>query len=692
MNKQDKVSDITALNDINEIFRPLSDISQSVRERTWFRNILFYLGEQWIAWMDEGNMFANRFALNSSEPMPVSNVIRDHVRSMKALILNKKYKGKIWPNSYEQKDKDSAELGEMILVDSDAKDCGITEDIKELCALWVALTGNAFARTYASMDNGIYVKNAKGEIIPRGEVTTECIIPFNIIVPTIGQHLKNKSYVGIKSLKEKEWVEDTFKIKIATDGNQQIIDYEKQLMDLVANVSSWKGKGLESINTFSKDSSKYVVFKEVEYRPTKTYSEGRYVAVAGDQVVINDTKLPIPISETGEWEYTITDFKYNHTPGSFWATSSIDDLISPQIRINEIDKALSSNRKSVGRPYVITPKDLILKRKSLPGQDFLLLEFDAMSAGGAVPQIVNGTPYPQQVLEERKLNKEVIQDAAGDPKHILRGQSPGSGSSGYMVDMLQESAEASHTPDIDRFYRSWNRVKRKEIILVQSLYTEDRLLKVAGKGNDIIVKSFKGSDLHNNTDVRMELESGTSRTRAGQNQFMTNLIQNGFFGDISQKPKLQYELMKRFGMAWMPSELSIHEEKSAWENAKIINATEQEILANTLDDGTIIYTIDEIFYMDLRNPDEPKIISSDPVFKFGDHKIHYDAHLAVILGKEFLSLSPVKQQILIQHADIHKWELNALEEKAAYESAMLGNKAQPPVQGTNVMPLFKGIS
>jgi len=672
-----KISDQEVLLDIDNIFKQELDSAQIVREKTWFRNILFYIGEQWLSWLDESNTFGSRFALNPNEPMPVSNVIRDHVRSMKALILNKKYTARIWPNSEEQQDKDAAELGAMVLKDLDMKGCNESEDIKELCALWVGLTGNAFARTYISFDNGTYIQDQGGKIVQRGDVVLESIIPFNVTVPMIGTTLRDKSYVGIKSLKEKEWVEDTFKIKVQSDG-AQLVEYEKQLMTLVSNVSPWKGRGLES--GFDMDSSKYTLFKEVEYRPTKKYPKGRYVCSAGEVIVKNEQEMPIPVTDEGEWEYTITDFKYNYTPGSFWATSSIDDLISPQVRINEIDKALSSNRKDVGRPYVLTPMDLVLKRKSLAGQSFLQLEYDAMSAGGLTPKVMRGTPYPQQILEERKINKEVVQDAAGDPKNILRGQSPGSGSSGYMVDILRESAEMSHTPDIDRFYRSWNRVKRKQIILAQKLYTETRLLKVAGKGNEIIIRSFKGSDLYNNTDVRMELDSGISSTRAGQNQFIMSLIQNKFFGDISQNPKMQYELMRQFGMSWMPTERSIHEETAEYENSLVINATESEIMVQNAQDNTLIYTIEGLFYFDLRTLkddmtiDDMEILSEDPTFKFHDHNIHYESHTNVILSKEFKTLSPIKKQILISHTDIHRWELNAMAERQMQQAMLMEGK------------------
>ena len=301
--------------DISEIFRAdagIIDPSQSVREVTWFRNILFYLGEQWISWFSEQNTFGARFSLNFNEPTPVSNIIKDYIKSMKALILNKKYATRVWPNSKEQKDKDAAELGVMVLRWLESLQCNETEDTKEIVALWMLLTGNGFGRTYANIDNGKYTIDAAGNVISQGDVAVENIIPFNIAVPMLGDTLRSKRYVGIKSLKEKEWVEDTFEVKIdGPDDSNSLIEYERQLMTLVANVSPWKGRSLEggSDTMTSLDNSRLTLYKELEYRPTRKYPKGYYVAYAGGKIVINQPELPISVTEDGEWDYTVTDFK-----------------------------------------------------------------------------------------------------------------------------------------------------------------------------------------------------------------------------------------------------------------------------------------------------------------------------------------------------------------------------------------------
>jgi len=678
-----KPKDSEVLSDFADIFKQDADYSQSIREMTWFRNILFYLGEQWISWFAETNTFGYQFPMNFYEPTPVANKIRDHVRSMKALILNKKYTARIWPNSEEQRDKDAAKLGGMALSSMDNDNCGEVEDIKELIALWVILTGNGFARTYANKDNGMYVVDAAGKATSKGEVTIESLLPFSVVVPALGLLLRQKRYVGIKCLKEKEWAEDTYHVTLGATGESTMrVEYEKQLMTLVANVSPWKGRSLEQGGLAEMDNEKLVLFQEVEYRPTKKYPKGRYASVSDGQVLENKTEMPIKTNKDGQWFYTVTDFSYNHTPGSFWATSSVDDLISPQKNINEIDKDLSANRQDLGRPYVLTPNELTVKRISQAGTSFLELKYDALLSGGQKPEVHKGTPFPEQVLVERKLNIENIQDAAGDPKNILGGKAPSGSASGIMVDILTESAEKSHTPDVDRFYRSWNRVKKKQLIITRDITTETRLLKMAGEGNNILIKAFKGADLYDNTDVRMELDSGASSTRAGQNQFMMKLIEQGFFGPIAEQPKMQYELLKRFGMSWIPMENSQHEDRAGRENSIVALATKKNIIVDLDHPDKPEAVLDGIFFAKLNEKTQQvEVISHDPYYKYDNHAIHYESHTKTILSPEFKEWDPINQTILINHNDMHHYEIQAQKEQQMMEAQLNGGGGPPGKPG-----------
>jgi hypothetical protein len=635
---ENKLSEEYIKSEMDRIFiDPEKDITRSVLEMSWFRNVLYYLGEQWLSWFETTQTFGRRYALSGNVPTPVSNIIRDYIRSTKALILNKRYTVRVWPNSAERVDIEGSDLAQDALRWMDSLDDYAIEDAKEWVAIWMLLTGSGFARVFAEVDDGVYTIGQDKKGISKGKVACEPILPFNVIVSPLGTKLEQKLYVGIKSLKPKEWVEDTFKILIDdNEGQKRMVEYERQLMRLVANVSPWKMRGVEIDPDEGAD--KMVMYREIEYRPTKDFPKGRYVAMAGDQVVKKESDMPIPVDKNGLWDYSLVHFQYNYTPGSFWPTAGVDDLISPQNTINEIDQALVINRKSLGRPMVLTPAQLTMRRISAKGQALLAVEYDGRNAGGGHPQIASGTPYPEQVLKERDMQRQVAQDAAGDPKNILRGQAPTSGASGIMVDSLREAAEASHSPDIARFYRKWSKVQRLRLTVAQSLFTETRTLKIPGEGNQIKVRAFKGVDFRNNTDVRLELDSAMSSTQAGKNETMMKLLQLGFFGDISVQPKLRREVGKKMGLGSMPDEENLHQDKAEMENSIFAFGTNEDIKMVALPNAPILDPDTGEAITDDETGEPASIFpkSYDPTFRFDNHAVHAKVLIEFILSKRTL--------------------------------------------------------
>ena len=640
------------------IFDPTRDPADQNRECVWFRNILYYLGEQWLLWFRERSTFGRAYEFNLDIPTPVTNIIRDYVRSMKALTLNKRFRTAVWPNSKEQSDKDAAELAKQLLASMDASPLNATDDIKELTELWRVLVGSGFVRTYPDKDTGKYIRDRNGKVVtPRGDVALKSIIPFNVVVPHLGTTLPEKRYTGIKTLVEKEWVEDTYGVKVqTTDASDQQVDYLKQLLTLVSNVSPWRGQtggaGSDEISLANED---LVVLQEVEYKPTKKYPEGRYAVMAGGAVLKRDTHLPIPVDRsTGDWHYTLTHFTFDYTPGGFWPTGGVDDLISPQNTINTVDQAMALNRETLGQPMLMSPVELVIKRLTHRSSKLLMLQYDARHSMGAKPEIVSGKPYPQQILEERRLHREGAQDAAGDPKNILRGQSPHSGASGVMVDILREAAEQGHAPDVNRFYRAWAQVDRKRLVIAQDLYTEKRLLKAPGKGNEVIVRNFKGSDLRNNTDVHLEPTSGVSTTAAGRNNFILQLVQAGFWGDLTQRPTVQAELLDRFDMGGFPDEDDVHVDRAEWENAVISTGKEDEL--------ALIMTPPPV-----DGAESPIPQGDDPLFMLDRHDTHVAIHDKLILSREFRDLHPLRQALAIAHRMLHE-QTKAQEEMEALQA------------------------
>lgn len=680
---------------IDWLFNDQLNVTYQQLEIIWFRNILYYMGEQWIQWIPNQRVFTKRFnsksLLRNNKPTPVSNIIRDHVRSMKALLMNKDFAVKIWPNSEEKADRDAAVIGEDLLQSIHQADDDAYLDEKEKVAVWLCLAGTAFMRSFPEMNRGEFGIDSKGAMLPAGEITNECMIPFNVRLDEYGAKLTQKRYVGIQSLKPREWVEDTFKAKIASDTQTPQVNYQRRLMNMVGNVSPIKSTSNAGLTVGYEDDD-LVLFREVEYRPTKKYPNGRYVIAAGGSVIQDNKRMPIPVTKEGKWFYTLTDFHYFYSPGRFWSDPSVNDLISPQNTINSIDQDQEINRKSIGKPWILQPKGTTYEKKSSTGSGLRVLEYDPNTAGGQKPEVVNPVGLPATVANERDTHMAVSQDASGDPKGVLRGKQPTAQASGIMVDILRDTAEQSHYPDIARFYRSLQRVDKKSLVIAQEVYTEDRILKIKGKGNNIRVRTFKAADLRGNTDVRLELASGLSSTNAGKISTIMQLVEKGLFGDITQSPEMRNQLLTKLGLADFKDRVSVDIDRAESEHSILINwgmdgdegiFVSQPQPVPAMDetggpllnaDGTPTYEIDPETgqpYM------EEQVIFPDPLFKYDNHEIHYEVHRKFILSREFKTLDEESQGVMIMHNDIHHQLLQA-EQQAAMEAQMaMDNPPEP---------------
>ena len=701
-----KMDDAKIVEIADKMFDRQQNITQAILERIWFRNILYYMGEQWFEWAKSKQEF--RPVMPSPyTPTPVSNIVRDYVRSMKSLVLNKDFTITIWPNSNDQDDMEAASMGESFLrwLETDQDEIHLDEKEKEV--IWMILCGTSFDRTFPYMEADNWAFDAYGAPINTGDIVSQAISPFNVAVDQHGDSLKKKRHVGLKSLKPKEWVEDTFKV-LLNEGSHEgaVINYERQLSSIVANISPWKGDGLQLGNDQSKDDDDLVLFKEIEFRPTKAHPMGIYAAMVGDKMCFRHERLPIPMQEGGKWDYTLTDFHYHYIPGRYWSDPGVNDLISPQNTVNQIDQDLEINRKSVGRPLVTVPVDVNLSRVDKHGQAVFILKYDAMLSGGQKPEVSHGVPLPAQVLEERNIHMMVSQDAAGDPKNVLRGQAPSSQASGIMVDILRDAAEQGHLPDIERFYRGLKRVKRKQLVLAQEVYTEERLIKIPDRGNRTKAIAFKGADLRNNTDVRLELSSGAASTRAGQTQMLLKLTETGFFSSQSDlDPEYRADILRRLGLAGFKDKSNVDMDRAQAENQRVGNATEKELEIASIQmppseedpNGDLLQLpiIPGLFLslgpVDVDGdgvPDpeaEPIVLSDDPLYKYDDHAVHYEVHRRYILSSEFLHLDMGVQEVAIAHCDTHKamMDVVAQEEqmKAAYmtgNAARVGTEASAP--------------
>lgn len=184
------------------------------------------------------------------------------------------------------------------------------------------------------------------------------------------------------------------------------------------------------------------------------------------------------------------------------------------------------------------------------------------------------------------------------------------------------------------------------------------MIKIGGKGSQVQVRAFKGSDLHGNTDVRMEKSSGISSTAAGRTQTLLTMVEKGLFGDVTADPETQQEIQRRMGLAGFKGKTSRDVERAEWENARIATAHPANFI---IDDESQLLGFEGLQMV--RNENDPETgermmipVSYDPIFNFDNHDIHYETHRRFIVSPEFRALSEKQQMCAIVHLETHRQE------------------------------------
>ena len=87
----------------DKVFDNQTDMTRVMNERIIWRNLLYYCGEQYLEYLKSTGSF-RRKQTPDYIPTPVSNEIREFVRSTKALLMNQKMTPRVWPNTNESED------------------------------------------------------------------------------------------------------------------------------------------------------------------------------------------------------------------------------------------------------------------------------------------------------------------------------------------------------------------------------------------------------------------------------------------------------------------------------------------------------------------------------------------------------------------------------------------------------------
>lgn len=515
-------------------------------ERIWYKNLSFYLGNQWVVYLNEQLQNGTGKLITPKAPpwrtRLTVNRIKPIIRTELARVTSQKPNASVVPASSEDEDLFAAQAGEQVweAVYSDKK---IFRTFSRT-AWWMLICGVGFTKIYWDESKTDKISNTTGDFC------IENVTPFHIFVPDL----------TIEEIDDQQYVIHAYTKPVGV-AKQMFPDFADKLQ---ANVSSTNDVmddvQLKIANNNKPDS---VLCVEMWLKPGvhKDFPEGGMVQVVGGYVVQEVKGNPY-----NHQEFPFT--KFEHIPtGKFYTDSVIVDLISLQREYNRTRSQIIEAKNRMAKPQLRAPKGSVEVSKitSEPG---VVIEYNP---GFNPPEPMPLQPIPGYVMEE--LNRIVLDMEDISAQHqVSKGNVPTGVTAATAISYLQERDDSVLTHTYNSVEQGFERIAKQILTLAVQYWDVPRVVKVTGTDGAFDALALKGSDLKSGTDIRMEAGSSLPVSKAARQAFIMDMMKMGFI-----PPDQGLRIMEIGGVQKLYDQLQVDERQAQRENLRMKALTPEQI-------------------------------------------------------------------------------------------------------------------
>jgi hypothetical protein len=534
---------------VNEQFVKAKN-ARTTTERQWYLNLAFYFGKQNVQFMGAGNNTTDRSMKLYTPPAPyyrsrpVINLVRPRLRKEMAKLTAQRPSLTVVPQSSDERDLYAAQAAENIweyLYDSHKLPAKIRRAI-----FWTSITGNGFLKSW-------WDPTAIDEFSDQyGDICYEAVTPFHLFVPDLREEdIEAQPFIIHATLQNADKMSMAYgqEIKFNKSDSNQLEDSFLNVMGL----QEW-------------EKNKNVFVNEVWIKPgyLKQYSNGALITIAGNQV----------IEYADAWPYQHKKFPVAHIgnipTGKFYRDSTMNDLIPLQREYNRTRGQIIESKNRMAKPQLAAEIGSVdpAKITTEPGQVIMY------RPGFQAPTPIPLQSLPSYVLEEQDRIRSDMDELSGS---FELTDFPGV-TAATAISYLQEQSESQLAYTFDSIEECLEKIGYMTLNYVQQYWNTERKVKITGTDGSFDVKTFEGSELQGNTDVRCEAGSALPTSRAAKQAFIMDLMKFGFID-----PQKGLEVMEIGGINKIYEQIQVDIRQAQRENLKMAAATPELLQQSKLE-------------------------------------------------------------------------------------------------------------
>lgn len=658
------------LEDVQGIKAYAEDVAMADRyfrheiERTALRNILYYLGVQWIRYDPQLRVWRPQ-GLKKTVPRPVTNRVAMLSNLAASTLVAYKVPVTYGPASFDPDDVAAANVADRVhdIIEKESK----VRSIKPVVAKWTILTGNCFlipqydnspetGTTFIPSEqcpqcNGIFqpaeIQTAGGMCptcqgptpwqpaiggdgqpigvaYPRGRFYTEVLPIFSCHFDYHAASIQESAYFMVSETKSRDWVERTYSEEIAKEAKQHPVqDSYTNYVETLAYSTAIGGRvwGYQPATVKDRVRVRRLWLKP---HPEKA-PNGIYAVIVGDTVV-EATEWPYH-DEQGKPFLNVVHMGFDPVPGRLLYKTRVDDVAPKQEQRNRIESVLELHSIRMANAVWLIPDGAGLKRVS--GEEGFIVRYNALP-GVPAPQRVSGDSPPPYLANWLLLLDQEMESIMG-LSEVSRGEAPRGVSAYAALQLLDERAQAGQSTLLDNWSLGWMEWSKQMLHIWREWADEERVSSV-GEGEWAMDK-FSSADLKGGIDVSVELGQFKPRTQVGRRAVADQAIRLGLANPFD--PNERIRLLELLGIPELMEDYKIDQAQAAKEN-------DQFLALGMGPEGASV------------DPLGPPVIQ--PPQPWDNHDAHVVVHRRFLLSDKFKTLPPNVQAAFMQHVNLH-WQV-----------------------------------
>lgn len=554
-----------------------------VFERGWFRNVLYYVGNQWITW-DRSQRRWREKKIRRWVPKPVTNRFASTLNAVANALTANSTDVSFWPASDTAEDLATADVSDKVWptleVEMDVASA------KKRLSRWVVLTGNGivhpwwersaeFGTTFipyeqCPVDGQRYspkdvteaggacpmhpevplipatdeLGQPVGDTLLNGRLRLDVLSPLELHVLSTGDDIKRQRRVIRTrafdlSTVRRQWPQTaTLAQPERQDGTSLGVQYMEALAYVTDESSHTSGRGA--------DRGESVTVSELWELPSEQYPEGLYLAVAGDSAILEAGPLPYAHrTGDGRQEYFLpfVHFGYEPVPGRFWHKSPADDLVAKQDQRNRLESLIElCLMRSAYATWILPTGSSIANLTGEPGQ---VVRWSPTGTSGSAPKLEYGAGPPQGLFAWLEQLDRDFEELAGT-FDVIKGSVPRGVSAGYAIQLLTERGYSRFASLFGEWENGWVDVARMALSIFQQHATDARLQMSKGDAGQWQLQRFLAADLSGAVDVKAESGGSKPRSKLAEQAIIEQLVKIGVIDPTQLEQR--FAIAETFGM------------------------------------------------------------------------------------------------------------------------------------------------